>query len=67
MIGLACTIFIEDEPIKFYRGDAEHPSERSLRRGLDQAILQGKLAFLEDEHTAETEGWFWLRARGRTT
>lgn len=62
MDGLACTILIEGEPIKFYKGDAEHPSDRSLCRGLDQAILQGKLAFLKDEQDAETEGWFWLMA-----
>lgn len=60
--GLACTILIEGEPLKFYKGDAEHPSDRSLRRGLEQAILQGKLAFLKDEQAAETEGWFWLMA-----
>jgi hypothetical protein len=60
--GLACTILIEGEPLKFYKGDAQHPSDRSLRRGLEQAIMQGKLAFLEDEHAAETEGWFWLMA-----
>jgi hypothetical protein len=60
--GLACTILIEGVPIKFYKGDAERPSDRSLRLGLEQAILQGKLAFLEAEHAAEQGGWFWLMA-----
>lgn len=60
--GLACTILIDGVPVKFYKGDAEHPTDRSLRRGLEQAILQGKLAFMEDEHAAEMEGWFWLMA-----
>jgi hypothetical protein len=58
--GLACTILIEGVPIKFYKGDAERPSDRSLRLGLEQAIMQGKLAFLQAEHEAEREGWFWL-------
>lgn len=62
MQGLACTILIGGEPIKFYKGDAEHPSDRSLRRGLEQAIMQGKLTFLHEEHAAEAEGWFWLMA-----
>lgn len=59
--GLACTLLIEAEPIKFYRGDAENPSPRSLRRGVDEAIRQGKLSFYEDE-LATSDGWFWLLA-----
>lgn len=59
--GLAFTLLLDGEPLKFYRGDAENPSSRSLRRGLDEAIRQGKLSFFEDE-LAAGDGWFWLLA-----
>lgn len=58
--GLACTIFVDGEPIKFYTGDPKRPSDRSLRH--EQAISQGKLPFMEDEYAAMAEGWFWLMA-----
>lgn len=59
--GLACTLLVAGEPIKFYKGDAENPSARSLRRGLDEAVKQGKLSFYDDE-LAAGDGWFWLLA-----
>src|SRR5579859_6641609 len=37
--GLAFTILVDGEPLKFYTGDPEKPSDRSLRHGLEQAIL----------------------------
>lgn len=60
--GLACTLLVEGEPIKFYKGEAEKPTPRSLRRGLDAALRQHKLFFFEDELNAEESGWFWLIA-----
>ncbi|WP_438015611.1 hypothetical protein WMF18_32745 [Sorangium sp. So ce315] len=59
--GLACTILVDGEPIKFYKGEAKRPTSRSLRRGLEAAVRQGKLSFFEDE-LRESEGWFWLLA-----
>lgn len=59
--GLAFTLLVDGEPIKFYKGDAENPSSRSLRRGLDEALKQGKLSFYDDE-LASGGGWFWLLA-----
>ena len=59
--GLACTILVEGEPIKFYTGDPKRPSDRARRHGLEQAIAQGRLPFMEEEYAA-TEGWFWLMA-----
>lgn len=60
--GLACTLLIEGEPIKFYCGDPESPNPRSLRRGLDAAVRQHKLFFYEHELASEENGWFWLIA-----
>lgn len=60
--GLACTLLIDGVPLKFYRGDPENPSPRSLRRGLDAAVRQHKLFFFEKELSAEDDGWFWLIA-----
>lgn len=60
--GLACTVLIEGEPLKFYKGEAESPTSRSLRRGLDAAIRQHKLFFYENELVSEENGWFWLIA-----
>ncbi len=60
--GLACTLLVEGEPLKFYRGEAESPNPRSLRRGLEAAIRQQKLMFFKDELNAEANGWFWLIA-----
>src|SRR6185436_2205165 len=59
--GLACTLLIDGEPIKFYKGEAERPTSRSLRRGLQAAVRQGKLSFYEDE-LSQSDGWFWLLA-----
>ncbi len=59
--GLACALLVEGEPIKFYKGDAENPSARSLRRGLEEAVRQGKLSFYEDE-LAASDAWYWLLA-----
>lgn len=60
--GLACTLLLDGEALNFYRGDADRPSARSLRRGIDEAIRQGKLAFFEDELRRSTDEWFWLMA-----
>jgi hypothetical protein len=60
--GLACTIYIDDVPLKFYRGEAANPSERSLRRGLQEAMYQVEMAFLEEERAAELDGWVWMLA-----
>lgn len=60
-VGLACTLFIDGEPLKFYKGDAENPTTRSLRRGFDAAITQGTLAF-DPEELGRIDGWFWLLA-----
>jgi hypothetical protein len=58
--GLRCTLFLEGEPIKFYRGDPESPSDKFLTNGFDAAVRQGKLKFYEDELASEAHGWFWL-------
>ncbi len=60
--GLAFTLLIGGEPIKFYRGDSANPTSRTIQGGLDQAIRQGRLQFLDDELGAGLEGWFWLLA-----
>jgi hypothetical protein len=56
--GLAFTLFIDGVPLKFYRGDADKPGARNLRKGLDAAIKQVSLAFVNDE----PGDWFWLLA-----
>lgn len=58
--GLACTVVIGAVPIKFYKGNAATPSDRSLRRGLE-TVLAGQLSLEKDEYAAETD-WFWLLA-----
>ncbi len=60
--GLSCTLGIEGEPIKFYCGEAERPNERSLRRGMDEAVLQGKFPFFQEELAGADDDWFWLMA-----
>ena len=60
--GLACSIMVEAEQLRFYCGEAEKPSSRSLRRGISDLIAQGRFSFFEDELAASDEGWFWLIA-----
>ncbi len=47
--GLSFTMFIEAVPLKFYKGDPDKPGPRNLRKGLDAAIKQTSLKFLDDE------------------
>jgi hypothetical protein len=60
--GLACTLYVEDVPVKFYTGDPSRPTERARRRALEEAAKQGRLPFFDDMVAAETDGWFWLIA-----
>ena len=60
--GLTFTLYIGDVPVKFYRGKAEDPKANTLRSGVRAMLQQERLAFLEDEISSETEGWFWLLA-----
>lgn len=60
--ALRCTLTVEGEPIRFFRGDADKPSARTVRRGLEEAMRQGKLPFFDEELAAEPEGWFWMMA-----
>lgn len=60
--GLAFQILVEGEPLRFYCGDAEKPSARSLRRGIGDLVDQGRFSFYDDELAASDEGWFWLLA-----
>jgi hypothetical protein len=46
--GLGCTLRIDGEPLKFYRGDPKKPPTR----------MMSQLSFWGDE----TEGWLWLIA-----
>lgn len=59
--GLAFTLIVAGEPIKFFRGDSTNPTSRSVQGGLHEAIRQGRLQFGEEGRTFG-EGWFWLLA-----
>lgn len=59
--GLAFTMVIDGEPLKFYTGDPKRPKDRA-RHGLEQAIAQGRLPFMEAEFATTADGWFWLMA-----
>lgn len=58
--GLSCTLSIEGEPVRFFCGEAEHPSGRSLRRAIEEAVSGGRLPFYQNELASEEEGWVWL-------
>ncbi len=59
--GLAFTMIVDGEPLKFYSGDPKRPSDR-MCRGLSLAIEQRRLPFMDDEEFAKAEGSFWLMA-----
>lgn len=67
---LECRMSFDGVPITFFRGDAERPPAKVLRRGLknlmEQMQAQPRLPFpeeeLAEEKLAEDEGWFWLLA-----
>ncbi len=56
---LTCTMFIEDEPVKFYRGDPNRPSQRSLSGAIAEALQQHQL-FDDDVLNPGQSEWFWL-------
>lgn len=60
--GLSFTILIEDEPIRFFCGEPERPTRRSLQRGVRDLLAQENLAFYEEELGSSGLGWFWLLA-----
>jgi hypothetical protein len=61
LAGLACTLYVDGEPIKFFRTDAENPSARSLSRSLD-TVRQGRLDYYEKELVEDIDGWRWVIA-----
>jgi len=60
--GLSFTILIDGEPIRFFCGEPEHPTPRSLQRGVRDLFAQENLAFYEQELGDSSPGWFWLLA-----
>ncbi len=59
--GLACTIVIGGVALKFYRGEAEKPAARTLRKGLDE-LLQERFAFYGFELDSSEGDWLWMMA-----
>src|SRR4051812_25887297 len=51
--GLAFRLSVDHVPLRFYRGEAERPTSRSVAQSVRDMIAQGHLAFYKDELSAE--------------
>lgn len=61
--GLACRILVEGELLRFYCGEAQRPTSRSLTRGVLDLVRQGKLPYYDEELSGDaSDEWFWLLA-----
>ena len=60
--GLSYFLYVDDVPVRVYRGDKEDPGPRHLRASLNEMLAQGRLQFYERELQEEARGWCWFMA-----